>query len=129
VKPSRKKKIGIGVGIIFLLLVLIVIFFDWNWLRGPVAKYISAKLERDFAINGDLHVRLANPIEITANDVVLGNVSWSADPTMARARQIGIHLSLRPLLSRRIVVPELALSQPQLLLERNADGKANWEFG
>jgi uncharacterized protein involved in outer membrane biogenesis len=128
VRPGSKKKIGIGVGILFLLLVSIVIFFDWNWLRGPVAKYIGAKLERDFAINGDLHVKLANPIEITANDVVLGNASWSADPIMAQARQISIHLSPRPLLSKQIVVPEVALSQPQLLLERNTEGKANWDF-
>jgi len=128
-RPDSRKRIGVTAGIIFLALVLIVVLFDWNWLRGPVGAYVGAKLERNFAINGDLRVRLANPIVITANDVVLGNASWSADRIMARAQQVIIQLRPQPLLSRQIVAPEVTLSQPQLLLERDPNGKANWDFG
>jgi uncharacterized protein involved in outer membrane biogenesis len=127
VKPSQKTAIGIAA--VVLALVLVAVFFDWNWLRGPISRYVSLKLERSFAIRGDLHVKLHNPIEIQANDVIVGNASWSADRTMAEARQVSIQVDARELLSRRIAVPDLLLVQPRLLLERSPDGKANWDFG
>ena len=41
-------------------LVLAVAFFDWNSLRGPIARSLSARLERPVSIGG-LHAALLNP--------------------------------------------------------------------
>ena len=40
------------------LLAIAVSAFQWNWLRGPVASYLSVKLDREVKIDGDLHVEL-----------------------------------------------------------------------
>ena len=38
---------------------LIIAFFDWNQLREPIARRVSAFTGRSFAINGDLQVHLS----------------------------------------------------------------------
>ncbi|MEJ0066933.1 MAG: hypothetical protein WDM85_17225 [Caulobacteraceae bacterium] len=40
-----------------LLIAAVAIFvsvFQWNWLRGPIDSYASAKLQRQVVIHGDL---------------------------------------------------------------------------
>lgn len=40
------------------IVAIAVAAFEWNWLRGPVASYLSVKLDRQVKIDGDLHVEL-----------------------------------------------------------------------
>ncbi|HVP87100.1 MAG TPA: AsmA family protein [Casimicrobiaceae bacterium] len=127
--------------LIFLTLLGIVAIavaaFEWNWLRGPVASYLSAKLERPVKIDGDLHVDLWKQFSwkpfswkplVTAEFVSIGNASWGSEDTMARARRMTILVDLESAWKRPIAVPELRLVEPWVLLERNADGAGNWEF-
>ena len=44
--------------VLTIALVLFFAFFEWNWLRGPIGRYASNKLEREVRINGDLDVKL-----------------------------------------------------------------------
>jgi uncharacterized protein involved in outer membrane biogenesis len=105
-----------------------VALFEWNWLRGPFAGYLSAKLERPVSIDGNLHVELSRQPLITAEWVSLRNTSWGSEEVMARARRIAIRLDPESLWKPPVALREVTLVQPQVLLERNADGSSNWEF-
>jgi uncharacterized protein involved in outer membrane biogenesis len=107
---------------------LAVAMFDWNWLRGPVAEYLSVSLDRPVKIDGDLHVELSKQPLITAEFVSLGNTSWGSEEVMGRARRIAVRIDLPSLWHPPVEVPEITLTEPQVLLERNADGETNWEF-
>ncbi len=54
----------------------------------------------------------------------MGKSAADAD-SGARRHQV----ELLPLLAGRIVLPEVELTRPDVLLERNADGTPNWQFG
>ena len=105
-------------------LVLLVLLFDWNWFRHPLERYISKKTERTFTIS-DLHVKLGLTPTIRMRDLYFGNARWSREPAMARAKELEFSISLRDL-PEKILVPRVALTEPDLLFERLADDRKNW---
>ncbi|UXY15348.1 AsmA family protein [Chitiniphilus purpureus] len=126
---ARRHRTGLAVGGgLLAVLVIVWIVFDWNMLRGPIAKRVSAATGRTFAINGDLDVALALRPRVTAHDLVLGNAPWSREPTMVRVRRLTVELDLWRLLTGERVLPLLAVEAPQVLLERNPRGQGNWMF-
>ncbi len=106
------------------LVVLLVVFFDWNWFRHPLERYVSHKTGREFTLS-DLHVRLGMTPTIRMRDVYFGNAAWSKEPAMARIAQLEFSVSLRDL-PEKVLIPRVALSQPELLFERMADDRKNW---
>jgi uncharacterized protein involved in outer membrane biogenesis len=124
---SRPTKwIGGAFLVVAVLIALFVAFLDWNWLREPIARRVSSLTGRSFAINGDLQVQLSLRPRIVANDVVLGNPAWSSAPVMAQVKRLEFRIDLLKLLTGRVDVPELTLSQPRVALEVSRSGAVNW---
>ena len=111
-----------------VLLVLIAAFFDWNWMREPIARRVSSATGRSFAINGDLSVHLALRPRIVANDIVFGNAAWSSEPGMATIKRLDFRIDILKLLAGTVEFPEMALSEPRVVLEVSKDGTPNWVF-
>ena len=111
------------------LVAVFIALFNWNWLRGPISTYMSAKFGRPFIINGDLRGEFSLKPQLSADYVTLGNSTWSSDPIMARAQHLTVRVDLLSLLGGPVSLPELTLVRPVLLLERGADGQENWHFG
>jgi len=126
--PLRTKKKYVVLLAIAGAIALAVASFEWNWLRGPLAGYLSARLGRPVAIAGDLDVALSMQPLLTADSVTLGNAHWSADPQMARATRVTVRLDPMSLFSSRLALPEVHLIEPRVGLERNDHGNGNWEF-
>jgi len=106
-----------------------VALFDWNWLRGPISSYLSTKFGRSVIINGNLRGEFSLKPLLVAEDVTLANTSWGTDPLMARAERVAIRVEVLSLLRPVTSIPELTLVRPRVLLERDAEGNANWDFG
>lgn len=123
------KWIGIVLGVLILAVLLFLAFFDLNRLRGPLSTMVSAKLERPFAIRGDLDVAWSWTPKITINEIELGNASWGSRPEMFTLARAEVSLRIPDLFKGHLVLPEIRVSKPHLLLEKNAKGKANWDFG
>jgi len=123
------KWIGIVFGVLILVIVLFLAFFDLNMLRGPLSTMISDKLERPFAIRGDLNVAWSWTPKITINDIELDNVSWGSRRKMFTLDRAEVSLRIPDLFKGHLVLPEIRVSKPRLLLEQNAEGKVNWDFG
>jgi uncharacterized protein involved in outer membrane biogenesis len=113
---------------VLLLLVLLLAFFNWNWARGPIGRIVSAATGREFRIDGHLDVDYF-PLQVHAGRLYFANASWSAEPAMARVERLDMRVRFWPLLSGRVVLPQLAVDKPHLRLERNAEGAGNWVFG
>jgi uncharacterized protein involved in outer membrane biogenesis len=109
-------------------LAVAIAVFDWNWLRGPAASYLSHRIGRPVTIGG-LHVDLALHPRVVLDDVSVGNAAWSDQSVMARASRVAARLDLRSLWRRPAIFDEVALERADVLLEKGADGKANWDFG
>jgi len=126
---SAWKIVGVAAVSVMALTVVAVYLFDWNMLRGPISRRVSAALGRPFAINGDLTVHLSFTPRVIARDVVLGNASWAAEPNMAEIGVLDFTVDAMSLLRRRIVLPGITVSDARVWLEKSAEGAPNWDFG
>jgi len=141
---ARKHKILTGIVtviILFLVVVVIVIAtFDWNRAKPYIDSKATDALGRPFAINGDLSVSWQRETDeggwrawvpwphVTANDITIGNTEWGQAPQFAQLKQAQFSISLLGLLSHRVIIRRIQLTQPSADLERLADGRANWVF-
>lgn len=105
-------------------LALFCILFDWNWVRAPLERYVSAKTHRTFRID-DLHVRLGFTPTIRMRNLQFDNADWSKEGAMARAEEVEFSVSLRDL-PEKILIPRVALTKPNLIFEKLKDGRKNW---
>ena len=121
------KKAWIVLGIAAVI-AIIVALFEWNWLRSPLATYLSGRVGRAVAIEGDLHGEWSWKPLFSAESVTVRNASWSSEPVMAQARRVDVRVDIASLFSRPVSLPEVTLVAPEVLLERDADGRANWEL-
>nr|WP_256261294.1 AsmA family protein [Xanthomonas vasicola] len=105
-----------------------MLLFDWNWLRGPVERAVSAKTGREFHL-GHLDVDLGRTITVRGERLSLGNASWSKRGAMAELNAAEIDVELWPLLRGKLQLPEIRLEHPTLLLEAGNDSHpGNWVF-
>ncbi|GGP19915.1 membrane protein [Silvimonas iriomotensis] len=114
--------------VIVALIALAIYLFNWNMLRGPIAERVSDKLGRQFAITGNLDVKLGWTPTITAEGLTLANAPWSKTPTMASLQKLEFDLPLKPLLHKEVQLPRVVLTGPDVTLEQNAQGQNNWTF-
>jgi AsmA family protein len=115
------------VGALLLVLIVFIALFDWNWLRGPVEKRVTAATGRELSI-GDLDVDLGLRPRVRAQDVHFANAGWSQEPEMASIGTLEFSVYLPALLRGRVDLPYVHLDAPRLLIERNGQGRGNWQF-
>jgi AsmA family protein len=120
----------IVLGCLVLLIVLFALIFDWNLLRPTLARIISEKTGRHTVIRGNLRVHLWS-FEPSAevDGLTMDNPPWAQHPTLFSADELTVSVSLGRLLRGQIVVPEIKVVHPAVDLERDAKGRASWEFG
>jgi len=127
VTRSRWKTPAEGLLLAVLLVVLFVAVFQWNWLRGPINRAVSERTGREFAIRGDLDVKLGWPVpHVTARDVTFANPAWAKAPRMIEAGEVEIGVDLLQLLKKNIFLREVRVDRPVVVLEQSADGRKNW---
>ncbi len=83
---------------------------------------------RELTIGGPVRLAWSLTPTIELHDVSLANPPGFSRPEMAHAEAIEATIALLPLLSRHVAIDRLLLASPDVLLERNAAGRANWDF-
>ncbi|MEP7061445.1 MAG: AsmA family protein [Betaproteobacteria bacterium] len=111
------------------LAVIVLWVLGWNVLRVPLAHYIGARIDRQVAINGDLDVNPSLSPSVQAEGIVVGNARWSSGGDMLQLQRLAMRIDLSELLHGRVALADVRIVAPRLLLERAADGRANWQFG
>lgn len=118
-------------GGLVLLLVLFLLLFDWDWLRGPIGRFASARAHREVRIDGHLRVHLLTwTPRIRVERLYVGQPDWAkaarAKP-FATVESVTFDVKLMPLFAGRIESPLLEVRRPDLVLYQDAK-RANWEF-
>ncbi len=124
----RHRRWLLPLAVLALGLIAVVLLFDWNWLKGPLERRVSAKLGRAVEIAGPLDVDLSLEPRITVQDLRLANPDWASDGPMLAVERAEFVIDLRALLHGRIELPEVSISKPTLRLETRPDGPPNWQF-
>src|SRR5437868_5762615 len=124
--PSKKRSwngaiwtAGILAGFVAVVLVVLATI-DWNVMRGPMSRYLSARLHRDVRIEGDLDVKpFSWTPRVSIDGLKVSQPSWVTDAAkqandVADIRQLTLAVDLMNLLRFRLILPEVTLDRPQL---------------
>jgi uncharacterized protein involved in outer membrane biogenesis len=130
---TRKRRALIWVGSVFGIAAITLAIFIATLDQNKAKKYISAGVSkatgRQLNINGDLKLDLGWISRLSASEIQFQNAGWSKHPQMAEVGVFDVEIDLWQLVRHfRVVLPTVTVSQPKVVLEKNADGAANWEF-
>jgi uncharacterized protein involved in outer membrane biogenesis len=116
-------------GSIVAAVVLVLFFFDWNLLRAPLARRITEETGRPASIDGTLSVHLwSTTPSVILEGLKIGNPPWAGKPLMLDLPRLTIKVSLARLLTGSLLLTEVEADAPEIDLERDAKGRANWDF-
>lgn len=129
-RPGRTEQITAGVALALIAaIVVFLMLFDWNWLRGPIGRWASAKYDREIAIQGDLDVKLFSwTPSATVNGLKLGGPGWAREKDTATVERIDASVRLQRLFAGQLEMPLLAFTRPDVTLIATEDGKKSWEL-
>ncbi|MES2509559.1 MAG: AsmA family protein [Pseudomonadota bacterium] len=128
-RPGRynaTSRFVLGIVAFLAALVLLLIFFPWDAMRGPINRYVSDQLGRRFEITQHLSVRLGRTVTVRADGLELANPEWANDPYLVRAKAAEFDIRLLPLLLGKVELPRIALTDPQIGLQLEPDGRRTW---
>ena len=101
---------------------------DPNRLRDDLQDAVLRQTGRVLTIAGPVHLALGLSPQFVVENVSLANLPGGSRPQMLTARSIRAQLALLPLLGGDAVISALTVEEPDLLVERVADGTPNWRF-
>lgn len=132
--PKPRSPIWIRVGAVLLgllvVLLLVLALFPWDSLREPLNRYVSEQTGRKFEITRRLDIGLGwRSATLKLDGIEFANPAWARDPYLVRAERAEFDIRWWPLLSRRVVIPRLALVSPSLGLQMEKDGRRTWALG
>ena len=121
-------------GLIIFVVVLVVaaavilpMVVDPNDYKPQIVAAAKDKLGRDLAIEQDLNLTVFPWLGIETGGVRLGNAAGFGEQPFAEIDQLGLKVKLMPLLSRQVEVDTLLVKGLRLNLEKDANGKTNWD--
>ena len=105
-------------------------FLDWNTMRGPLARYASARLGRTVSIDGNLDVKLFSfTPRVSVSGVRIANPDWAATSQAANLPHLAFTFRLLPFIFGDTILPLVQFDGPDIVILRLADGRTNWDFG
>ncbi len=127
----KKVLIGLAVVVVALLVAAVVVMqsVDFNEYKGLIAEKAKEATGRDLKIEGDLKLDLLTfSPSIAVNGVRFQNASWGTRPDMMVVKRFEAQVAVIPLLSGTVEVKRIVLQGADILVEKNQQGRANYEF-
>jgi AsmA protein len=103
-------------------------FFDPDDYRAQLESRASAAIGRAVHLTGRLHWQLGERIVITSDGGEIANAAGFGTQPLARWSRIQLGIAARPLLHKRVLIDRIEVDGLQLQLQRDAQGKVNWEL-
>ena len=127
----RKLFLVLGVLVILVVVAAFVapMLIPKDWLRDQITAQAEQATGRDLVIDGDLSLQLLPSAVVNLSDVRFTNFEGGSRPDMATLKELRVHVAVLPLLSSEVEVREFVLIEPDILLEVDKDGRANWDIG
>ena len=107
---------------------LLIVLLNWNWARDYAARKLSDMIGRTLTIEGNLDIAWSWTPHIHAERIRLENAPWSQEPFMVELAALDFRIDLGALITGRVVLPEIILTQPRVVLEISSEGEPNWMF-
>lgn len=126
----RKLLIGLVAVVVLLAAAVLVVpsLIDWNGYKPEIRAAVKDATGRDLRLDGDIGLSVLPSPSLSVEKVSFANIAGGSTPEMARLESLRVHVALLPLLTGDVHVTSVTLVQPTIVLERLADGRANWDI-
>ncbi|WP_372521634.1 AsmA family protein [Sulfuricaulis sp.] len=115
--------VGGFVGLLILVAVVLLFFVDINVYKPQLEAAASRALEMEVRVGGRLGIGFFPGLHVTLQDVNIRNRGTD----LASAKQASLGIDLLPLLQKEVRIGKVALKRPRISIERDSDGKFNFE--
>ena len=115
--------VGGFVGLLVFTAAALVLFVDANVYKPRLESAASAALGMDVRVGGRLGIGFFPGLLVSLEDVHIRN--RGADVAFAKEARLGI--DLLPLLEKGVRIGRIVLRHPRISIERNRDGRFNFE--
>jgi len=120
---------------IIILLIIIIIsglialpfFIDPNDYKNEISEQVKNITGRNLALDGDIHLSVFPWIALEMGPLSLSNATGFKTDPFAKVETAEIRIKLMPLLNKQLEMDTIVLDGLVLNLEKNADGKTNWD--
>ena len=127
----RWTRILLGVGALLLVLIggvaIYIATLDLSRYRAEIEALGQEQTGRSLSIEGTLELSWTPAPRLLATDVRFANPEWSSQSSFAHIGEMSIAVELWPLVSGALHIKSLRLADVEIQLERNAEGRANWD--
>ena len=97
--------------------------------KEKIETQLSQELARDVRVMGDVKLRAFPVIKADTGRVEISNPDGFTQNNFAAMDGLSARVKLWPLFSKRVEIAKFTLINPEIYLEKRADGQANWVFG
>jgi hypothetical protein len=103
-----------------------------GWLLDPASlkprliAEVQKATGRTLTISGRIGIKFSLVPTITLEDVALSNPPGFSRPEMVKIARVEMSLALAPLLRHRVEIEHVSLMRPDIRLETDRTGRANW---
>ena len=104
-----------------------VAFLPSDRIAQIAADQLSKATGRAVTLSGETTLSLYPILGVSTGAVEVANADWSGAGPMLRAESLKVGVAPMPLLRGEIRITGLEIAQPQIRLERAADGRVNWD--
>lgn len=119
---------GILVALLIIAALIAPSFIDWNSHRPEVVEAVHKFTGLDISVEGDLSFRLIPSPALSARALKLANIEGGEAEYFLDVEGLDINVDLFSLLGGDIQVNSVLLDTPVIALERDAEGRANWDL-
>jgi uncharacterized protein involved in outer membrane biogenesis len=129
-----KKLKWIVTGLVALVVAVVVAGYvvlsglDFEDLRARIQAEAKAATGRDLVIGGKIDLAVSLTPAIAIEQVSFANADWGSRAEMVTLDRFEVEVALMPLFSGDIEIRRLVVVRPNILLETDAQGRANWSL-
>ncbi|AXQ94491.1 AsmA family protein [Cereibacter azotoformans] len=114
-------------GLVALFLVALVLV-PRDRLAELAARQFEAATGRAMTISGEVRPSVWPKLGVRTGPVTIANAPWAAGEPLLEARALEIGLDTLALMGGSWRISRVALDEPVIRLERDAEGRANWDL-
>jgi len=122
---------GIVIGVVILVLILLAAALPFlinpNHYKDQIAKAVKDKTGRELSIEGDIKLSIFPWLGVQIGPMELSNAPGFSGAPFAAINESDVHVRFWPLLHGTVEVGEVKLDGLNLDLQRNAEGRNNWQ--
>jgi AsmA protein len=114
--------------VLLIALVSLPLFISSDDIFAQLNSQIEKTTGRTLSIAGDKSMHFLPSLALSLNKVSLSNHVNGSPTPMLSIESIDLHIPWLSLLSGELRIDKFVLNKPNILLEKSADGQANWQL-